>query len=362
MVEVLPNSIRRESYTLAVVLFLLGFLGFALVIHLLIPNPLRLYASLRSEKIALLDGTNGEVCSAAFGSSRINDGFDPRAFDDELTAISRGIATINLGIEGGSQTEQRAVALEFARRYAGRPKRQERHCFVLLELNAGANFTNDHLIHPRAINIYDWSTFKFVNLLTDSRFRVRKASRDGFALAAMAMHYTNMGMLSSSILQPPIDYTVLAEETADGRNGLHSLPTTPQPLIYAEYGSHPPAKSTPAPLSLTRGNNLLVQELAQRAGDPSLHFIYIVSPLYSNLESYPTYPDSFETPNGVEPILNIARPDLYPQLFEPRYWHDPSHLNSDGAAFAGRLLADQLESWYAAHGRGLSNGGQVAFR
>src|SRR4051794_25644854 len=358
MAEVPRNPNSRENYAFAVFLFILGFLGLAWLIHLLLPNPLRLYAALRSEKIALLDGTNGKVCSAAFGSSHINDGFDPRAFDDELTAMDHRSPTINLGIEGGSQTEQRAIALEYLRRYPVRTGRQEQPCFILLELNAGANFTPDHLVHPRAINIYDWSTMRFVNLLTDSRSSLRNAGRDGYAMAAMAMHYGNVGMLSSSILKPPIDSTLLADETADGRRGLHSLPSTTSPLIYNQYASHPPARSIPVPQNLTRGNYRLVQELAEMAADSHIHFVYVVSPLYSDLERYPKYPDSIETPNGVEPILNIAQPDLVPQLFEPRYWHDPGHLNSDGAALASRLLADQLKTWYAAHGRDLSSGGQ----
>jgi hypothetical protein len=353
-----PDPSNRKNYVLSGLVFILGFVTFATVIHLLIPNPLRLHADMRSEKIELLDGWRGGVYSVAFGSSHVNDGFDPRAFDDELSAMQRRTPSVNLGIEGGSQTEQRAFALEFLHHFPGGASAGQQPCFILLELNAGANFTKDHLVHPRAINIYDWGTMKFVAGLSDSRFgRLQSAGRQGYALAAMAMHYSNVGMLSNDILQPPIDQKLFDEETADGRRGLHEISGT-DPLLF-EVAEKINASSAPIAVKqdLTPGNYQLLEDLARAADNHKLHFIYFVTPMFSDLQRYPDYPATIQTPNGIEPILSLARPDLYPQLFDVKYWHDPSHLNPLGAALASRLLADQLKAWYSTNQRDMTCGG-----
>jgi hypothetical protein len=342
----------------SILTFGLGFLIVATAIHLSLPNPLRLHADMRSEKLELLDTWKGGAYAAAFGSSHVNEGFDPRAFDDELSAMQRRTPSVNIGVEGGSQTEQRALALEFLHRFSASSVAGQQPCFVLLELNAGANFTLDHLVHPRAINIYDWSTTHFALGLSDSSMGTsRRLGRDAYALAAMSMHYTNVGMLSSYIFSPPINSQLLQDETEDGRRGLHvltsgSIDVTPRPDASGAAG-------LPIPLDqkLTPGNYRLLEDLAAASSNPNLHLIYFVTPLYTDINQYPLYPETIQTPHGVEPILNLARPDLYPQLFTPKYWHDNAHLNEEGAAFASRLLADQLQAWYLANHRNPNCGG-----
>jgi hypothetical protein len=334
---------RRESYSLSLLVFALGFVIVATVIHLLIPNPLRLYAELRSEKIELMDGWKGGGNAAAFGSSHVNDGFDPRGFDDELSAMQRSTPSINLGIEGAGQSEQRAMALEFLRRFSSDPSAGHEPCFLMLELSAGVNITG-HLVHPRAINIYDWATTKFVGDFSGSETsRMRTLGRDAYAMTAMAMHYSNVGMLSNAILRPSINQKLYAEETAYGRSGLHELsPDTAVPVKPAE------TKPMIVKQSLSYGNYRLIEELFAASGNPRLHFVYFVMPTY-NLKIIPDYPAAIQTSVGLVPILNLARPDLYPQLFMPKYWHDSGHLNADGAALGSRLLADQLKTWNAAN-------------
>ena len=340
---------RRESYILSILVFVLGFVIVATAIHLLIPNPLRLYAELRSEKIELMDGWKGGGYAAAFGSSHVNDGFDPRAFDDELAAMQRRTPSINLGIEGAGQTEQRVMALEFLRHFSGSTAAGHAPCYVMLELNAGANITG-HLVHPRAINIYDWATTKFLTDLSAPEVGAyRIAGREGYALSAMAMHYTNVGMLSNVILRPQIDQRLYDQETADGRSGLHDLSADKTVPVEAAEKIDPAIKPVVAKQSLSHGNYRLIDELAAAAGNPRLHFVYFVMPSYSNLKGFSVYPATIQTSIGVVPILNIARPDLYPQLFEPKYWHDRGHLTGEGAAMASRILADQLKAWNAAN-------------
>jgi hypothetical protein len=358
MVAPRKDALTKERIVLSLSMFAAGFTILATALHLLMPNMLRLHADGRSEKMEILDAWRGGVYAAAFGSSHVNDGFDPRTFDDELTAMQRRTPSINLGIEGGSQTEQRVLALEFVRHFSTGSEVGQKPCFVLLELNAGANLTLDHLVHPRTINIYDWDTTRFVFALSDDSFSpVRRYGRDAYALVAMGMHYSNVGMLSSYIFKPPINPETLQDEIANGRRGLHGLTGQNDRLsseTQAHLAVHPPV---PKPQRLLPGNHRLLGELADASGNKNLHFIYFVMPMYSDLTEYPLFPATIETPHGVEPILSLARPDLYPQLFTPQYWHDGAHLSESGASLASRLLADQLRAWYQANHRTTACGG-----
>ncbi len=347
---------RTARVALSILSFVLGFLSLAAIIHFSLPPTLRLHADMRSEKLNILDQWKGGVFAAAFGSSHVNEGFDPRAFDDELTAMQRRTPSVNLGIEGGSQTEQRVMALEFLRHFSASSTHQQ-PCFLLLELNAGANFTTNHLVHPRAINIYDWDTTRFVLSLSDSSLgRVRRLGRDGYALAAMGLHYANVGMLSSYLLNPPDNQQLLEAETEDGRRGLHVFQQTwvknAPPQGDASAAVHPVFVDQ----KLNPGNYDLIDELIADSNNPKLHVTYFVSPFYQDRYRFSLYPETIQTPHGTEPILSI-RPDLHPELFQAKYWHDNSHLNEEGAAIASRILADQLQTWYEEHHRKIDCGG-----
>ena len=62
----------------AVAMFAAGFVVVAGVVHLAVGDPLRLYADMRSEKLMVMDEWQGRAYSAAFGSSHVHYGFDPR--------------------------------------------------------------------------------------------------------------------------------------------------------------------------------------------------------------------------------------------------------------------------------------------
>ena len=138
-------------------LFLLGFCVMAAMLHVLVRDSLHLHADIRSEKLLIMQQWQGRAVSSSFGSSHMHDGFDPRAFDDELQGTAFATRSINGAVAGGSQSEQRVMALEFVRGLRWPPVdtggQSPQACLVLLEITAGANFTNDHLVHPRAINI-----------------------------------------------------------------------------------------------------------------------------------------------------------------------------------------------------------------
>ena len=95
------------------------------------------------------------------------------------------------------------------------------------------------------------------------------------------------------------------------------------------------------------GNVELVRELNDASRVRNVRFLYVVMPMVSDLTEHPVYPETMAGPEGPEPILNLARPDLYPELYQVKYWHDGAHLNEAGAGFASRLLAEQIKAWYA---------------
>jgi len=335
---------------------MVGFVAAAGLIHLTIADPLGLYANIRSEKLAVLDHWQGKAYSVAVGSSHVHVGFDPRVFDEAMNGTPDQTVTINLAMEGGSQTEQRMTAFKFLRTLKPPPANPDsgpRACNVILELAAGANFTNDHLVHPRAINLYDWDTTRFVLTLTSPAMgHVQRFGRDGYAFLAMGLHYMNIGMVSNEIFRPPLDPERMRMETADDRRGLRVLDTPHQWYDrMAKIIADSPKQPKVVPAVMVPGNTILVDELAARSPVRNLQFVYIVMPLLHDLTERIDYPDSIQTTAGPVPIISLARPDLYPQLYQPSLWADDAHLNEDGARLATKIFAKDLKAWYAAHGQ-----------
>src|ERR1700722_607244 len=96
----------------------MGALGFVLVagvVHLGMRDPLYLHADIRSEKLFLLQQWSGKAYAASFGSSHVHNRFDPRTCDAVMAGTPEETRSVNLAIAGGSQSEQRAMAMEFVR-------------------------------------------------------------------------------------------------------------------------------------------------------------------------------------------------------------------------------------------------------
>jgi hypothetical protein len=338
-------------------MFGIGFLIVAGGIHLASPRPFALHAAMRSEKIALLAQERGKALSASFGSSHVHYGFDPRAFDAAMAGTPMATHSINLAIAGGSQSEQRAMALAFVEDLPPTPSVAPQACFILLELNAGANFTREHLVHPRAINLYDWPTTRFVLRLTSPAISFeQRAGRTAFALIAMTLHFANVGMLSSRIFPAPLDDQQILAETLEDRRGLiveQRRAGVLEQLRLIE--ARAPQKPAMTQAALLPGNRDLADELQAKAG-AKLQIVYLVMPKLSDLSTQADYPEAIATNDGEVPIVNLARPDLYPQLYRPELWLDDAHLDEAGAQLATALIAAQLKSWYAAHGQPKSCG------
>ena len=337
---------RGHQIILSVLSLAAGFAVAAALIHGGIKDPLHLYAEIRSEKLAMLDLWQGRANSAAFGSSHVDNGFDPRVFDKEMGPASGTTPTLNLAVSGGSQTEQANLVEAFLQSLpAPAPSAPPR--LALLEISASANFTEDHLFHPRAINIYDLKTVELALQFADLRhIGLRRAiGRASFALIAGALHYCNVGMLSSQIFSPPMNQGLFEAQTADDRRGLTPNPMAPRDsrdwlADKSLLNAHGVAR--PVPAEIVEGNLVVLRQFAEQARRKHVRFVYFVAPRLDNLKTYPTYPASIPGPLGPIWILNEGNPKIHPELFRADLWHDPLHLTTAGAALFTKILADDL--------------------
>jgi hypothetical protein len=350
VVEGRPTK-RRIAASLG--LFLLGLGLAAAVLHGFVGSSLSLHADLRSEKLLIMKEWQGRAVSSSFGSSHMLDGFDPRAFDAALQGTALATRSINEAVGGGSQAEQRVMAMEFMRGLRWPPMNMDglapQSCFVLLEMTAGANFANRHLVHPRSINIYDWRTVRFIAGLTDGSMSLpRRLGRVGFAAIAAGLHYMNVGMVSSRIFPAPLDRPELWNETESDRRGLTVDEMTPVIVdrVKTKFAKQPKV-SRAVMQTVMPGNIGLLRELEGASPIRNVQFLYVVMPTVDDLGEHPVYPVTIPGPEGPQPILNLAQPNVYPELYQVKYWHDSAHLNEAGAALASRLLAEQIKAWYA---------------
>jgi hypothetical protein len=335
-----------------------AFLLTAAVLHTAIRKPLYLHADARSEKLEMLKEWHGKVFSAAFGSSHVHGGFAPSVFDRTLAGSPVATRSANLGIAGGSQSEQRAMALEFVKQLespaeVGAPPQP---CLVMLEIGAGANFTNDHLVHPRAINIYDWQTTRFIDgLVEPSMSRMQRIGRVGYAVAASGLYYLNIGMLSNAIFSPPLSQQTMSDQTIDDRRGQAPAPEELANLAgIAKMLDGAPAHPTRIEQVVAPGYSSLIAELAAASRVSGVSFVYFAMPKANDGYEALDYPDhlTVQTVHGPTevPIINLARTDRFPQFYKPTLWHDVAHFDVQGADLLSSVFAQQLKLWYAAHG------------
>jgi hypothetical protein len=322
--------------------FILGFWIVAVAINLSSPPAFLRHAAERSEKLALIDGWRGRATSAAFGTSRVHNGFSPAAFDVGFADAPYAVTGLNLGLYGGSQTEQRALAHEFLARLEP-PSGRNSVCLVMLELNAGVNFQLVNLLHPRSIDVYDLDTIRFVASFSDHTVSVpRRIGRLAFALISGALHLANIGALSSTWFDPPAPSNTIAPDQRGmlpvpaGEDGARAVADA------FRQRSNPPTR---VDIPLLPGNRSLLADLAAATRVSNVQFVYFVLPSLEALASVPVYPPSLDGPNGPVPIINLARPDRYPELFRPEAWANPGHLSAIGAELATRLLAREVRAW-----------------
>ena len=295
----MSRSVGKTLSTLGA--FILGFVALVVIIRVLLPQPLRLYAAERSEKLAMIEA-NATADSAVFGSSHVHDGFDPRAFDLAMREGGVSLRTLNLGIRGGSQTEQRAMALAWfdaLKAHGTRPR------LVMLEISAGANLTGDHLMHPRTINLYDTATVRFATAFSKGDLPMRqKIGRVGYAVVGGLLNALNVGMASNRIFSHPLDPKIVEADNGDDRRGVsdHRDPPRSMPASSPDF-DRSVAPSAAAALPIVIGDRLMVDQLASRArelfgpeGVP--RFVEIAMPLDGDYNAPKGYPERLDTSVG----------------------------------------------------------------
>jgi hypothetical protein len=350
---IVVRNIFRKSYVFLLFPALIGFVSVAAFVHLILPRPLDLYADQRSEKLAILARWQGRDSAAFFGSSHVHNGFDPRAFDEEMADSAEPTTSLNLAVEGGSQTEQLALAEEYLKSLDAKTlSRNKKQCFILLEFNAGTNFRSQYLFHPRSINIYSVNMIPVVLRFADNTVNItQRIGRILYSLGSAFLYYNNVGMLSNVIFSPPLKADTVARETIDDRRGFLSEPPNIDelPKVAAAIASRP-ERPVVRKTKVSEGYLYLLNKLAQSSPTRNVQFIYVVTPKINSLFSFESYPQSIPGPYGTVPILNLSDPQRFPGLYNKGLWIDKTHLNERGAKAFSRLLADEIKGWYLRHG------------
>lgn len=348
----MPNTrgptqrVTPASIGIACLVFVASVSCCSLAIHTFIGPPLKLYAEFRSEKFLILDANKDSTQLAVFGSSHLHNGFDPRAFDRALGIPT--VRSLNLATQGGSQVEQRLMALAYLNATRSRP---DTNCTLILELNAGVNFQNRHLTHPRAINAYSTDSLALVLAFADNSLGItRRSGRVAYALAAWALHQGNVGMASSRIFSPPINDKDLSDQTVNDRRGLSTPPVNEQEAEeVARYLAQKRSLTTQKPAEVSTGLAHLAQELGRAPASCKGQLFYMVSPKVKDLEDAEAYPESIQVGGHKVPILNLADPNKYPALYQPHMWHDMTHLSEQGAAMLSVMLAEAIKPQLTQH-------------
>lgn len=333
----------------AVLLFLLGFILSAAILHLLIGNTLNLYAIERSEKLEMMRRSNYAYSTAIFGSSHVQQGFDPRIFDATLAGTPIAVRSFNLGVDGGAQIEQRVMALDFLDHL--KPPATNQPCFVMLETTADPTFATYFASHPRQINILDGRSMRLILQFPPEGYkRPNQIHRRLISFSVAFNHLINMGMLSNRIFRPPYRESAILTETVNDQRGMHHVPTNiyeQQDLDKAFAHRVRPPKANP--FQLYKGNDTIVEDLHRAPNGNRVQLVWVVMPLLGDLIRYKVYPQSETTSFGEVPILDLGRPDMYPELYDRSLWLDNQHLNEQGSQLLSRLLAQQLLAWAHDH-------------
>jgi len=336
----------------SVSLFFISLIVVAGLFHQAIGNTEELPAMGRTEKFAIAENLQGQANTFAFGTSRVHQAFMPELFD---SLVGNSALSVNMAMPAGSYIEQRMMAKHVLARF--KPLRGQA-CLAFMELNSGLNFPvidiahpqNINLFHPRAVNLYTPEAVRFVAQFSDQTISpISRAGRLGVALVSAAGNYMNLGMFSAVMQQelPPI---------AEKQNG-NGYNTSRGFQVFTNYQQDhaalekifmaAPAQPRISDRQLLPGQVRLMEEL--RAVNPAVQLVYLVTPHTDDLTTAFIYPDHLTVAGQDIPIFNLARPDLYPDLYKRENWRDYGHLNPQGAALMTRLLAGQVADWLGAH-------------
>jgi hypothetical protein len=337
-VDNLWSQISLRSILWSVFLASGAFVLSCLFIAFLLPPPIDLYTEIRSEKLALAQKWARFATVAAFGSSHVDCGFDPRVFDASFGGQEQPSLSVNLAVSGGGQIEQTVMGEKFLSLVAEEGATQKHH-LLLLEINLGVNFPPKFLTHPRAINIYDWRNLQLAMGFADPAIGlIRSAGRAGYALIAAAMNFMNTGMLSSAAFPRDLNPAIVRNQTVSDRRGLSPPPQVGEidPELLRRESSSADLEATP---EITPGYCAEWRRLTSRSSRQNITAMFIVTPKLTDLNSPPRYPATLICDGAAVKVINVSQPDAHPDLYAVELWRDTGHLNERGAAVYTQLLA-----------------------
>lgn len=268
-----------------------------------------------------------------FGSSRVQNGFDPEVFDAAMTdAGVEGIHSYNIGWPDEVFAE---IITHVKCLFALQPKGIK---YVLFE----PNFTAEAFLLPntqRAINLFSLNGAYLVNQMMSPYLRRAMGITDSDyvwrALILLVQHYTGLsrtpaeyipwylprghpvGPRENGSLKPDDAYAVRLRDIEAYKPQLDHINDTQVRLILSlaryirAHGAVPVIVTTPQYGNFDMIHDLLTR-IAQVCG-----------------ESDP-------------PVLDFTSPTKYPVLWEPRNRMDDDHLNIRGAGIYSQLLAQEL--------------------
>lgn len=340
---------RHRVLLAALASFLAGLVIAAIAVRPFVGDPMTLYAPYRTEKLAVLARDAGGACTAAFGTSHVHNGFDPRVFDAAAAADGWQAHSLNLAVEGGSQGEQYLLARAFLAdraRFAGKG----RPCVLMLELNAGVNMQANNFVNPRAINIYDPDvTALTLSYATPDLPWLRNMGRQWFALAGAAMYQLNTGMLAGRIFARDLDQQLLDRQVSDDQRGLlvESANARESAAVSQAIATRPAVPATERAI-LAAGHAALLRRLYALDPDDRAELVLVVTPKISDLTVEERYPPCLLVGQRRVAVLDLASPGNFPEIYHADLWHDLAHLNAAGAAVYSRALARAYRQWHAA--------------
>lgn len=268
-----------------------------------------------------------------FGSSRVQNGFDPEVFDAAMADLGfDGIHSYNIGWADEVLVE---TITNVERFFTMRPTGIK---YVLFELNLGGQ---EFLIPntQRAIRLFSLHGAYLVSqMLSPNLRRAMGLSSLTYAwrvLALLAQHYTNLSWAPPEYAPwyPPRGHpqgplqngSMVADDAyAKGLQGIESYKPRPEDITDAQlrlvlslasyiraHGAIPVIVTTPQYVNFYLTQDLLAK-IAKVCGDRD------------------------------PPVIDFTSPTKYPELWDPRNRMNDDHLNIRGAGIYTRLLAGEL--------------------
>ena len=326
-------------------LFLLGLLGTSILLQSIDAMP---YFGSARPKFAHWLANGDRYDTAVLGSSRVHEGFNPSVFDERMQQLGRTSRSFNLGF-GGMQPHD---YFELGHTVADRPHASLRRVIVeltsWLPRDAGDNWLTDKQIQghtlrqlaPRLHTIWK-SNVSWTERVQKSRTTVVHTCANFFRIGQGQRLVDDLLCASRDL---PLKGTLKVRN-----EGIRNAAPVPEA---ADEHKQLLAKQRALDRTLEfKRRNLLLSRFrggfnfdAWQALDTRLRAL-AVEPVYVVM---PIFDLGFQGRDAVAQIaqraivIDLDRPDVYPELFELDLWRDTQHLNSRGAEVLSRCLAERF--------------------